>query len=79
MLVKILMHLDVLLAVPTWGENSAIMPESELVFLVVIPTAVICTANGCLGFLELLPTQGNEATLYIKYAQNSTLFKPRKK
>lgn len=56
MLVKILIHLVVLLSVPILGRNSGEMPESELAFLVVIPTAVICSANSCLvGFLSAAP------------------------
>lgn len=56
MLVKILIHLDVLLAVPILRRNSGEMPESELAFLVVIPTAVICSANSCrTGFLSTAP------------------------
>lgn len=56
MLVNILIHLDVLLAVPILEGNSEKMPESELAFLVVISTAVIYTASHYLiGFLRTAP------------------------
>lgn len=56
MLVKILTHLDVLLAVLILGGNAGKMPESQLTFLVVISTAVTYTANSCsIWFLRAAP------------------------
>lgn len=71
MLVKILIHLDVLLAVLIWwgrGGNSGRTPESELAFLVAISTAITCTANSCLtGFLRTAPDTGqwSNTLLYL--------------
>lgn len=56
MLVKIVTHLDVLLAVLIWGGNAGKMSESQLIFIVVISTAVTYTANSySIGFLRAAP------------------------